>query len=72
METLLQALQIVIRSTTALAALQAALNAQIFGTVEEEHKIQNHLLGHLSSPAIEIVLVTWEAVNEEFVHAGFL
>lgn len=71
-EALLQALQIVVRAATALAPLQAPLHALILGALEEQHEQQLDLVGHLAVPALQVVLVPGETVDQELVVAGGL
>lgn len=72
-ETLFEALEIVVRSTTSgLSAFEASFDALVLRAVEEQNEHEVDLLRHLASPALQVVFVTWKAVNQEFVVAGFL
>jgi len=65
-DALLEALHVVVRPPGAtLSPSQAPLDAHILGAVEEEHELHVHLLGHLAIPAVQIILIPGEAVDEE-------
>lgn len=72
-EALLQRFEVVVGAAASLGAtLQAALDANVFRAVEHENELQIGFVLHLFGPAVEIVLVARETVDEEFILAGFL
>jgi len=58
-----KALVVVICST--LTSTETSIHTDIFWTGQEENKMNMSLVAHLLLPTIEIVLIPWEAVNEE-------
>lgn len=72
-EAFLQTVHVVVSSAAAsLSSLDASLDALVLGTLEEKHEEEVNLLGHLSLPALQVVLVSREAVDKEFVVARLL
>jgi hypothetical protein len=72
-EALLEALHVVVSSTASrLTSLDAPLDAFVFGALEEQDEEEVHLLGHLSLPALQVVLVARKAIDQEFVVSSFL
>lgn len=67
-EPFLQTLLVIVRPPTArLASLQTASRADLLAALEEKDALQIDFLSHLLIPALQIVLVPWEAVDEEIV-----
>ena len=67
-EPFLQTLLVIVRpATTSLASLQTTRRADLLAALEEEDTLQVHLLAHLLVPALEVVLVPGEAVDEEII-----
>ena len=67
-EPLLQTLLVVVRPPTArLASLQTTSRADLLAALEEQDALQIDFFSHLLIPALQIVLVPWEAVDEEIV-----
>lgn len=56
---------IVVGAPRRLSTTQAAFDALLLGTLEVEHEHEIHLALHLLRPALEIVLVAREAVDEK-------
>lgn len=71
-EALLQTLRVVVRAAAAFAALQTPGDALLLGALEEQHEQQAHLVAHLAVPALQVVLVAREPVDQELVVAGGL
>ena len=67
-EPFLQTLLVIIRPPAArLSSLQTTRRADLLAALEEEDTLQVHLLAHLLVPALEVVLVPGEAVDEEII-----
>ena len=67
-EPFLQTLLVIVRPPTArLASLQTTSRADLLAALEEQDALQIDFLPHLLIPALQIVLVPWEAVDEEIV-----
>ena len=67
-EPFLQTLLVIIRPSTArLSSLQTARRADLLAALEEQDALQIDFFSHLLIPALQIVLVPWEAVDEEIV-----
>jgi len=58
-----KALIIIVRST--LTSTETSIHANVFWTGQEENKMNKSLVAHLLLPAIEIVLIPREAIDEE-------
>lgn len=71
-EALLQTFQVVVGAAAALASLQAPLDALVLGALEEQHEQQLDLVGHLAVPALQVVLVAGEPIDQELIVAGGL
>ena len=67
-KSLLQTLFIVVRpTTTSSTSAQTPCSADLLAAVEEQDALQVHFLSHLLGPALQIVLVPREPVNQEVV-----
>jgi len=66
-ETLLQRFRVVVATTGSLSAFQDATAAGVLVTVEEENSLQIGAIAHFFDPAVEVVLVSWKAVDQETV-----
>lgn len=72
-EAFLQTFHVVISSAAArLTAFNASLDALVFGALKEKDKQEVHLPEHLLLPSLQVVFVTWESVDQEFIVARFL
>lgn len=72
-EALLQAFEVVIGAAAArLSTFQTPLNALVRRTLEEKDEEKVDLLRHLPLPALQVVFVAREAIDEEFVVASLL
>lgn len=72
-EPLFKALKVVVSSaTSSLSSLQTPLNALVRRTFKEKNKKEVDLVRHLFLPALQVVFVAGEAIDEEFIVASFL
>jgi len=69
-DALHERLFVVVAATGRLAAIQASLNSNFIGALEEEHESDVSAFAHLSRPAVEIVLVARKSVDKERVLAA--
>lgn len=64
-EAFLQRFNIVIGASG--IPVQTPFNANGFGAIEHKHEFQIDFLLHLLNPSIQIVSVTWKAIDQEFM-----
>lgn len=72
-EALLEAVHVVISSAAAgLTSSDAPLDALVLRALEEQNEQKIDFRRHLLLPALQVVFVTWKAVDEKFIVASFL
>lgn len=66
LKPLAEALDVVVRAATArLASVEASLHTDLLGAFEKEDELQVDAVRHLAVPAVQVVLVAREAVDQE-------